>query len=71
MQKNLGLSDSQIVVKDEIYDDQAQLINNALQELIDEDCDIIFATILAIWTSSKSLQTSPNIRILSSHIARV
>lgn len=44
MQKNLGLSDSQIVVKDEIYDDQAQLINNALQELIDEDCNIIFAT---------------------------
>lgn len=68
MQKNLGLRDDQLVVKDEIYDDQAQLINNALQELIDEDCDIIFGTSFGYMDFMKEFADKPEYQdIIFSH----
>ena len=44
MQEELGLKDGQIMEIDEVYDDQPDLINNALDELINAKCDVIFAT---------------------------
>lgn len=40
----LGLSDSQIVVKDSLPDDQTDLINAAIEELIAEGCNMIIGT---------------------------
>lgn len=44
MQNNLGLSDEQIVYKWNVPDTNQAAIKNALQECIDEGCNIIFAT---------------------------
>ncbi len=44
MQKNLGLTDSQIVRKLNIADSDASAIQNAIEECIAENCNIIFGT---------------------------
>lgn len=44
MQKNLGLRDDQIVRKTNVYDSDATLIQNALDECVEEGCNVIFAT---------------------------
>lgn len=44
MQANLGLSDSQIIRKNNIDDSDATAIENAMNECIEDGCNIIFAT---------------------------
>ncbi len=44
MQKNLNLSDDQIVRKLNIADNDSSAIKNAIEECIAEDCNIIFGT---------------------------
>lgn len=44
MKAALGLSDAQIIEKDEVPDTETELVKTSLQELVDADCDIIFAT---------------------------
>lgn len=44
MQENLGLSDEQIVRKNNVNDSDATAIENAIRECIEEGCNIIFAT---------------------------
>lgn len=44
MQENLGLQDSQIVRKLNVADDDKAAIEKAIQECIDEGCNIIFTT---------------------------
>lgn len=44
MQQNLGLSDSQIIRKLNVSDSDEAMIEQAIQECIDEGCNIIFAT---------------------------
>lgn len=44
MQENLGLADSQIVRKLNIADSDASAIQNAIEECIAEECNIIFGT---------------------------
>lgn len=44
MQQSLGLSDDQIVRKNNIDDSEATAIENAMRECIEEGCNIIFAT---------------------------
>ena len=44
MQQTLGLSDSQIIRKNNISDSDTTAIENAMMECIEEGCNIIFAT---------------------------
>ena len=44
MQENLGLSDDQIVRKNNIEDTDSTAIDNAIRECVEEGCNIIFAT---------------------------
>ena len=44
MQENLGLSDSQIVRKLNIDDGDAKALEKAIQECVDEGCNVIFTT---------------------------
>lgn len=44
MQENLGLSDDQIVRKLNVVDNDATAISKAIQECIDEGCNVIFTT---------------------------
>ena len=44
MQKNLGLEDEQIIRKININDTDANAITTALEECVEEGCQIIFAT---------------------------
>ncbi len=44
MQKNLGLTDDQIVRKNNIADDDPTAVENAITECIEEGCIVIFAT---------------------------
>ena len=44
MQENLGLSDSQIVRKLNMDDGDAKAVEKALQECVDEGCNVIFTT---------------------------
>lgn len=44
MQKNIGLKDEQIVIKDEIDDTDVPKTKAALTELVEAGCNIIFAT---------------------------
>lgn len=44
MQDNLGLSDEQIVRKINVDDNDAEATRNAIQECIDDGCNIIFTT---------------------------
>ena len=44
MQKNLGLSDEQIVRKINVDDTDAAAAETAIQECVDEGCQIIFTT---------------------------
>ena len=44
MQENLGLSDDQIVRKLNVDDTDSEAVKKALQECVDEGCNIIFAT---------------------------
>ncbi len=44
MQKTLGLSDEQIVRKNNVDDGDTTAIENAITECMEEDCNIIFAT---------------------------
>lgn len=44
MQTELGLSDSQIVIKDNVYDTDSALINSAIEDLLAEDCNVIIGT---------------------------
>lgn len=43
-QQELGLKDSQIIIKDSLPDDQTDLINAAIEELIAEGCNMIIGT---------------------------
>lgn len=44
MQKNLGLSDSQIVRKNNVSDSDPTAIENAIRECIEDGCNIVFGT---------------------------
>lgn len=44
MKEALGLSDEQIIVKDNVDDSDTDMTKSSLQELVDAECDIIFAT---------------------------
>ena len=44
MQENLGLSDDQIVRKLNVDDTDSEAVKKALQECVDEGCNVIFAT---------------------------
>ena len=44
MQKNLGLDDSQIIRKNNVDDTGATAIRTALEECVEEGCQIVFAT---------------------------
>ena len=44
MQQNLGLSDDQIVRKINVNDGDAKATRQAIQECIDDGCNIIFTT---------------------------
>ena len=44
MQKNLGLDDSQIIRKNNVDDTDATKIRTALEECVEEGCQIVFAT---------------------------
>lgn len=44
MQKNLGLDDSQIIRKNDVDDQDATAIRTALEECVEEGCQIVFAT---------------------------
>jgi len=44
MQKNLGLDDSQIIRKNNVDDQNATAIRTALEECVEEGCQIVFAT---------------------------
>lgn len=44
MQENLGLTDDQIVRKNNVDDSDEEAITKALQECVDEGCNIIFTT---------------------------
>ena len=58
MQETLGLSDDQIVRKNNIDDGDTTAIENAMNECIEEGCNIIFATSWAIWTPARRWQRS-------------
>ena len=44
MKANLGLTDEQVIEKDKIDDNDKTATKTAIQELIDADCNVIFAT---------------------------
>lgn len=44
MQQNFGLSDDQIIRKNSIQDNDAEAIEQALEDLVQQGCQIIFAT---------------------------
>ena len=44
MQQNLGLSDSQIIRKNNVSDSDEEATEKAIQECVDEGCNIIFTT---------------------------
>lgn len=44
MQANLGLSDDQIVRKNNTYDTDPTLVENAIRECIEDGCNVIFGT---------------------------
>ena len=44
MQQNLGLSDSQIIRKNSVSDSDEEATEKAIQECVDEGCNIIFTT---------------------------
>ena len=44
MQQNLGLSDSQIIRKNDVSDSDEEATEKAIQECVDEGCNIIFTT---------------------------
>lgn len=44
MQKNLGLSNNQIVRKNNVADDDPTAVETAMRDLIEDGCNIIFAT---------------------------
>ena len=44
MQQNLGLSDSQIIIKINVNDSDKEATRKAIKECIDEGCNIIFST---------------------------
>lgn len=44
MQKNLGLEDSQIIRKNNVSDDDPTAVETAINECLEEGCNIIFAT---------------------------
>ncbi|MDR1408716.1 MAG: BMP family ABC transporter substrate-binding protein [Oscillospiraceae bacterium] len=44
MVSTLGVKESQIVVKDDVPDNDVTKTKQALQEMVDADCDLIFAT---------------------------
>ena len=44
MQKNIGLSDDQIIRKNNVSDSDTTAIENAMTECVEEGCNIIFAT---------------------------
>ena len=44
MMKNLGLKDEQVIRKTNVNDGDAAAVENAMRELVEEGCNIIFAT---------------------------
>ncbi|MEG0546072.1 MAG: BMP family ABC transporter substrate-binding protein [Oscillospiraceae bacterium] len=44
MMKTLGIKDTQVVIKDNINDSDVAATKQALQELVDAECDVVFAT---------------------------
>ena len=61
MQQNLGLSDDQIVRKINVPDSDEDATKQAIQECIDEGCNIIFTTSWVTW--SRQRRWRRNIRI--------
>lgn len=62
MQENLGLQDSQIVRKLNVSDSDPALIEQAIQECIDEGCNIIFTTSWGYMeTTAKMAEKYPNV----------
>ena len=62
MQENLGLSDDQIVRKNNIDDTNTTAIENAMNECIEEGCNIIFATSWGYMDSCEALAAEyPNV----------
>lgn len=55
MQENLGLSEEQIVRKNNVNDSDATAIENAIRECIEEGCNIIFATSWGYMDSCEAL----------------
>ena len=45
MQQNLGLSDSQIIRKNNVSDTDAEATHKAIKECIDAGCNVIFTTV--------------------------
>ena len=66
MAKELGLRDDQLLVKDNIPDDDIPKTRTALQELVDADCDIIFATSYLYMNTMESF-AADNPDIIFSH----
>lgn len=62
MQDNLGLSDNQIVRKNNVSDTDAQATRTAIQECIDDGCNIIFTTSWGYMeTTAKMAEEYPDI----------
>lgn len=55
MQKNLGLSDDQIVRKNNVNDADPTAIETAMRECVEEGCNIIFATSWGFMDTSEAL----------------
>lgn len=49
MQKTLGLDDSQIIRKNDVDDTDATAILTALEECVEEGCQVVFATSWVTW----------------------
>ena len=67
MQQNLGLSDDQIIRKINVNDSDTQEARQAIQECIDEGCNIIFTTSWGIWKLQRKWRK--NIRTCTSPMA--
>lgn len=55
MQKNIGLTDAQIVRKNNVDDKDATAIRNAMEDCISQGCNIIFATSFGYMDTAKAL----------------
>ena len=66
MMKELGIKDEQVVIKDNINDSDTAATKTALQELVDAECDVIFATSFNYMSSVEEF-AEKNPEIIFSH----